>query len=89
MKLEITREPLTGTLSRQAREAISRPLFHADWLDVIFLHYEVEPAALQPFVPYQLHLREGMAYVSLVAFTLRRLRSDLSARVGEWLLRPI
>jgi uncharacterized protein YqjF (DUF2071 family) len=82
-------ESPTGELSRQARRRISRPLFHADWLDAVFLHYEVEPAALQSHVPFQLHLRDGKAYLSLVAFTLRRLRSDRFPRAGQWLFQPL
>ena len=65
------------------------PLFHADWIDVVFLHYETDPDALQREVPWPLDLRDGRAFVSLVAFTLR----DLRPRVGGWLgalvLRPI
>ena len=79
MKIDATCEPLTGELSQQARERMSQPLFHADWLRVVFLHYEIEPASLQPWVPFDLDLRDGMAYVSLVAFTMRGLRSDFFA----------
>jgi len=89
MKIDATCEALTGGLSRLARKRMSRPLFRADWLDVVFLHYEMEPAALQPWVPFDLDLREGSAYVSLVAFTLRGLRSDFLARAGKWLFRPV
>jgi uncharacterized protein YqjF (DUF2071 family) len=66
-----------------------RPLFRADWLDVVFLHYEMEPEVLQPLVPFELDLREGMAYVSLVIFTLSGLRTDFFPRVGKALLRPV
>jgi uncharacterized protein YqjF (DUF2071 family) len=76
-------------LSRQARGRMARPLFHADWMGAVFLHYEMEPAVLEPWVPFDLDLREGSAYVSLVAFTLSGLRCDLAARVSEWVLRPI
>ena len=51
-----------------------RPLFQAAWERVVFIHYEVEPKALQPQVPFPLDVRDGRAYVSLVAFTLRGLR---------------
>jgi uncharacterized protein YqjF (DUF2071 family) len=40
----------------------------------MFIHYEADPPALQPQVPFELDLREGRAYVSLVAFTMRDLR---------------
>lgn len=50
------------------------PLFHAGWRRTVFIHYEVDPAALQPQVPFPLETRDGKAYVSLVAFTLSGLR---------------
>lgn len=65
-----------------------RPFLRADWSRAVFIHYEVERHALQRWVPFELHLREGRAYVSLVAFTIRRLRPGLSGRFGERLLRP-
>ena len=63
MKTTTVCEAPAGEPSRRARFRISRPLFHAEWLDVVFLHYELEPAALQRQVPFKLHLREGKAYV--------------------------
>ena len=63
--------------------------FQADWLRTVMLHYEVAPGKLQPFVPFELDVRNGRAYVSLVAFTMRGLRP----RRGGWLaalpFRPI
>lgn len=63
--------------------------FQADWDRTLMLHYEVAPEKLQPFVPFPLDLRDGKAYVSLVAFTMRGLRP----RCGGWLaalpFRPI
>lgn len=50
------------------------PLFTCAWERAVFIHYEVDPEALQPRVPFPLDLLEGKAYVSLVAFTLRDLR---------------
>jgi uncharacterized protein len=65
------------------------PLFTADWDRVLMLHYEVSAEVLQTFVPYELDLWEGKAYVSLVAFTMR----DLAPARGGWLtafpFRPI
>jgi len=64
--------------SNAARSAFDtvegRPLFHAGWRRAVFVHYEVDPAALQPQVPFPLDVRDGKAYVSLVAFTLSDLR---------------
>ncbi|MGA3171494.1 MAG: DUF2071 domain-containing protein [Chthoniobacteraceae bacterium] len=90
--MNTTRDASTDELSRLARARIGRPLFCADWLDVFFLYYEVDPSALQPLVPFPLHLRDGAAYLSLVSFTLRRMRPPFTgpaARIGEWLLRPV
>jgi len=53
------------------------PLFHAGWERSVFIHYEVDPRALQPQVPFPLDTRGGKAYVSLVAFTLTRIRFAL------------
>ena len=51
-----------------------RPLFWADWLRLVFIHYAVDPERLQPQVPFALDCYEGQAYVSLVAFVMHRLR---------------
>lgn len=60
-----------------------------DWDDVVMVHYEVEPSALQPFVPFELDLRDGKAYVSLVSFTMRRLRPSFGGRWTALACRPI
>ena len=51
-----------------------RAVFIADWVDATFVHYAVPPERLQPFVPFELDTFGGAAYLSLVAFTQRRLR---------------
>jgi uncharacterized protein YqjF (DUF2071 family) len=81
-------------LSARAREAFlaaeGAPLFHADWLRTVFIHFAVEPARLQPFVPFELDLLEGEAYVSLVAFSLERMRlGPLPESLCRWLLRAV
>lgn len=53
------------------------------------LHYEVAPEKLQPFVPFPLDVRDGKAYVSLLAFTMRGLRPRRGGRFMKWLFRPI
>jgi uncharacterized protein YqjF (DUF2071 family) len=40
-------------------------------------------------VPFALDLREGQAFVSVVAFTLVRMRPRLGGPIGEWLFKPI
>jgi uncharacterized protein YqjF (DUF2071 family) len=65
------------------------PLFHADWLSAVFLHFELDPAALQRAVPFALDLRDGRAFVSLVAFSLRRMRPRGTGRLGQLVLSPV
>jgi uncharacterized protein YqjF (DUF2071 family) len=72
MKL-LSETPSASALAR-ARFQADRPMFRAGWDRVFMLHYEVDPDALQPQVPFPLDLHEGRGYVSLVAFTLRDLR---------------
>jgi uncharacterized protein YqjF (DUF2071 family) len=65
------------------------PLFLADWDDVVFVHYAIDPAILQPLVPFKLHLHDGRAYMSLVAFTQRRLRPRVGGRVSAFFSAPL
>lgn len=66
-----------------------RPLFHADWLNAVFLHFRVDAAMLQPAVPLELDRFAGDAFVSLVAFTQSRLRPAAGGRWLEWLSAPL
>jgi len=61
----------------------------ADWVGMIFLHFEVDHDELQKVVPFTLDLFEGKAYVSLVAFTMDRMRPAVGGRATEWLTKPI
>src|ERR1041385_7468233 len=65
------------------------PLFCADWLNVVFLHFRIDAIALQPIVPLELDRFNGDAYVSLVAFTQSRLRPAKGGRWFEWLTAPL
>lgn len=71
---------------KQRREA---PLMVSDWDRTLMIHYEVDPAALQPQVPFPLDVYDGRAYVSLVAFTLRKLRPHRLPEGLQALLRPV
>lgn len=88
-----TRTPLFGTLSHAAKERMlarrGEPLFLADWLDTLMVHLEVDSIALQQATPFPLDLFDGRAFVSLVFFTMRRMRPRLGGLIGEWLMRPI
>jgi uncharacterized protein len=65
------------------------PLFIAGWERVLFVHFEVDAAALQRDVPFQLDLHEGRAFVSLVAFTMRDMRFRFGGKAFSLLLKPI
>jgi uncharacterized protein len=65
------------------------PLFVADWDRVLMIHFEVDSQALQRYVPFELDLRDGRAFVSLVAFTMNGMRPCFGGRFSTWLLRPI
>lgn len=83
----------TGALSAAARERlISRfgePLLLADWRRVLMMHFEVDAAALQREVPFELDLHDRRAFVSLVAFTIHSMRPRALGRLGRWIFRPI
>src|SRR5215467_10267985 len=83
----------SGTPSAAGRARLlslpGEPLFLADWDKALMIHYEVDAAALQQVVPFHLDLREGRAFVSVVAFTLRRMRPRIGGRLTELLFRPI
>jgi uncharacterized protein YqjF (DUF2071 family) len=82
-----------GNLSRAARARMlgrpGEPLLIADWDRALMVHYEVDPAALRPFVPFPLDLHEGRAYVTLLAFTMRGMKPRRGGRLAEWLFHPI
>jgi uncharacterized protein YqjF (DUF2071 family) len=63
--------------------------FTSDWERTLMLHYEVPPEKLQPFVPFPLDIRNGKAYVSLVAFTMRGLKPMRGGRLAALAFRPI
>jgi uncharacterized protein len=64
-------------------------MFLADWRDALFIHFRADPRKLQSLVPLPLDLRNGDAYVSLVAFTQHRLRPAIGGPVAEFLGRPL
>ena len=86
-------DPFTSVPSKKALERMVKlertPLFYCDWLSALFIHFEIDPAVLQPHVPFTLDCRDGRGYVSLVAFTMTRLRPVFGGRTGAWLCAPI
>jgi uncharacterized protein YqjF (DUF2071 family) len=93
MKTASTSSRPSGALSAAARERLlscrGEPRLLAGWLRVLMIHYEVAPETLQLAVPFDLDWREGRAFVSLVAFTMRGLRLRRGGPLGRWLFRPI
>ena len=53
-------------------------------MSVLFIHYELDPATLQPSVPFALDVRDGKAYVSLVAFSQQELRLAWGSALTAW-----
>jgi uncharacterized protein YqjF (DUF2071 family) len=82
-----------ATLSAAARgdflKREKQPLFRADWLDVVFIHYEVDAVLLQREVPYELDLHHGRAWVSLVAFAMRGMKFWNVNRLSRRFTEPI
>lgn len=64
------------------------PLFLGDWAKPVFLHFAVPAAALQPHTPFPLDCWNGEAVVSLVAFSMCRMRFAGCERLSELLLWP-
>jgi uncharacterized protein YqjF (DUF2071 family) len=85
--------PLTSIPSRAAkarmRSRFGEPLLLASWIDTLMVHLEVDPEALQRATPFPLDLFDQRAFVSLVFFTMRRMRPRFGGRLTEWVLRPI
>ena len=95
--LDLTLSPLRaarpGSLAENARarmeEAPFETLFLADWTGAVFLHFEVDGKLLQQAVPFAIDQYEGRSFITLVAFTMKRLRCRYGGRYTEWLTYPI
>jgi uncharacterized protein YqjF (DUF2071 family) len=89
----ITHNRRASSASERAKARMRRsrfePLFIADWEGVLMIHFAVNAGTLQRDVPFQLDLRDGQAFVTLVAFTMRDLRPALGGSLTSWLFRPI
>ena len=90
---EVVLEKPSCQFSGAGRERLlsvpGEPLLLADWERALFIHYEVDAVALQRELPFELDLRHGKAYVSLVAFTMRAMRPRIGGRISAWLSKPI
>lgn len=82
-------ESLSAVAQKRLLSRISEPLFYADWLRTVFIHYEIDAEVLQRAVPFELDLHKGRAYLSLVAFTMRGMRPRFGGKISAALFRPI
>lgn len=88
-KLHIPSADLSATARQRILSQRGEPLFLADWMRVLMMHFEVDAEAMQRDVPYELDLHHGRAFVTLVAFTMENLRPRRGGKLGAWLFRPI
>jgi uncharacterized protein YqjF (DUF2071 family) len=86
-----TADPLTPSEAGRRRllSKFGEPLFLARWDRAVFINYSADLATLQRQVPFELDLRDGQAFVSVVAFTLVRMRPWIGGAWTEWMLKPI
>jgi uncharacterized protein YqjF (DUF2071 family) len=80
--------PSAAGLARM-KQSRGEPLFLSDWDQVLMIHLEVEREALQRAVPFPLDLHAGRAFVTLVAFTMRRMRPRWGGTLSRLLFSPI
>ncbi len=67
---------------------IGKPPFIADWIDALFLHFAVPADVLQPYTPYELNVRDGTAFVSLVAFRMENFHCPALKMLGDLPWKP-
>ena len=85
--------PIPPVVGRRGRAAADigalATWFVADWRDMLFVHYRMPADLLQSHVPHALDLHDGSAWVSLVYFTLERMRPPGTGLLGRALLHPV
>ena len=86
--IEFTSHP-NAFARRRMLSCPGEPLFIAGWHRVVMIHFEMDPATLQRAVPFPLDLWNGRAFVSLVAFTMYRMRPRVGGKLAALLFRPI
>src|SRR5437868_8828025 len=54
-------------------------IYYQEWYNTMFLHFSITPSGVLPFIPkfLELDIFNGKAWVSLVAFTVKRLKPRL------------
>src|SRR5262249_12143117 len=83
----------TSQPSEAARQRMlsrrGEPMFIAAWRRVLMMHFEVNAVSLQRDVPFQLDLRDGRAFVSLVTFSMEGMRPRIGGALTARLFQPI
>lgn len=80
-------KPADRARARFQRE-VGKPPFVADWTDALFLHFAVPAEVLQPYTPYELDLRDGAAFVSLVAIRMENFHCPALKMLGDLPWKP-
>jgi uncharacterized protein len=84
MEFVVANRPALSEAARRRMLAVpGEPMFYARWDRAVFIHYEADPETLQRAIPFELDLRDGRAFVSLVAFTLQRMRPRIGGRLAS------
>ena len=71
-----TRQILSATTHRPYNYPTGRWMYYQEWNGALFLHWKVDEKLLRPLVPekFVMDCFEGDHYVSLVAFTMQKIR---------------
>lgn len=84
---------LDETKSERAKETLLRregnPSLLSDWVDVVFIHFSVDRELLQKDIPFELDVYDGKCFVSLVFFTIKKLRPALGGKMTALLCTPV
>jgi uncharacterized protein YqjF (DUF2071 family) len=65
------------------------PFFFANWERALFIHFEIDAEILQRELPFELDLRNGKAFVSLVAFTMRGMCPRVGGKLAALIFKPV
>lgn len=82
-------QPVSCMVKQGLRTSWLNPIFYADWTEPVFLHFTIDPDQLQKYIPYELDTYNGKAYITLVAFSMRRLRFIKGGWLSRWLTKPM
>lgn len=87
--LQSVNTQISAEARRRLCSARFDPIFFSAWKRTVFIHFEVDPDVLQAEVPFELDLRDGRAYVSLVAFHMEKMRPRFGGKLGALCVAPV